>query len=106
MKKYDREQKKWIDSDEYDRKQKKKKRCKNNKEHDYVLILPTYGVEYNEDYKFNPEIYYDTMDSIEKIKAQKIKALEDQGIFVKHSGFNPRTRIYMCTKCGKTRYKD
>lgn len=44
MKKYDRESKKYLLEEEFERKSKRRELCKGGKPHDWELCLPPYGV--------------------------------------------------------------
>ncbi len=101
MKIYDREKKKWVTQEEYDKshKPRDKKVCRGGKPHDFVLVLPFY-TSYDEAYKFKPEDYYKIMDErFDFIEKQKVQ-LEKMGI--KDRGWNRKeTRLYMCSVCKK-----
>lgn len=109
MKKYDRQLKKWVTVEEYERthQQKDKKFCRGKRPHDFVLVLPT-GVTYNEKYRFDPESYYKIMDErVAFIEGQK-RQLEQMGILQRWgSSWNSKeTRLYMCSVCKKQKYEN
>jgi len=109
MKKYDREKRKWVDEKEVDKKLAKRKLCKGGREHDFILVLPSYirtknsilGIE-------QAEKYYQIELEIEELLAEKHKELEALGILHKPYSriTNKQYRSYICSVCKKHEYKE
>ena len=105
MKKYDGESKKWIEEEELEKKLKKRKLCKGNREHDYILVLPPYikhktsllGAEVAED-------YYRIERERDELNEAKDKELQAIGIN-RRTGFRSNHKNYLCAVCGKREYK-
>ena len=101
MKQYDPESKKYLDEEVILQKVTKRKLCKGKKEHDYVLVLPDH-VTYNEDYKFNPEFYYKTMEETNRFEYEQEQKLVKAGMVMKYGrSFFVERKTYMCTVCKK-----
>jgi len=101
MKQYDPESKKYLDEEVITQKVAKRKLCKGKREHDYVLVLPDH-VTYNEDYKFNPELYYKIMEEKREFALKQEQKLSKAGIFPKYGhSFFVESKTYMCTVCKK-----
>jgi hypothetical protein len=103
MKQYLREQKKWVSEEEYKEFHRKDHLCKGKKLHDLVLVLPDY-VKYDDNYKFNPEIYYETMDKISEFYTAQVKFLKQNGIIISDY-YHSSHRMYMCSVCKKRKYE-
>lgn len=105
MKKYDREKKKWVSIEEYEKthKPRDKKKCRGGKPHDFVLVLPFY-TSYDSTYKYHPEDYYKIMDERYEFIEKQRTELEKMGI--KDRGWNRKeTRLFMCAVCKKQEYE-
>lgn len=105
MKKYHRETKTWIDEEDFDKKQAKRKLCKGGREHQWILCLPSYvhcqdsalGLD-------KVEEYYRIEDEREDAEVAFDERLEAIGI--KSRSFRigqlfGRRRSYVCTECFK-----
>lgn len=106
MKIYDREKRKWVDKEEYERNQNKRDRniCRGKKPHDFVLVLPSF-VTYNENYKFNPEDYYKITDETADFMDKQLEKIKKMGIEPRwYMGRLSETRIYICSVCKKQKY--
>lgn len=105
MKEYDRQSKSWDTPEEKERKLKKRKSCKGGREHDWVEILPPYGVEATSHYKGNTQPYYDAENAIADFTERTYKKLaEEHGIVVRRTPWRPQIREYMCSICHKKSY--
>lgn len=105
MKHYDREKRMYVDEDEFNALNKKRKLCKNNSEHDFVLVLPEWSVTYDDKYDFKPEVYYTAYKAIQDFERSKYAELESKGIIVKRY-VGPCYKTYRCTKCMKTKSEE
>lgn len=108
MKKYDRETKKYITEEEYNRKYGKRKLCKGGREHDYILTLPPYiRTEHNILGIDVAEQYYKIELEIDKLIAEKHKELEALGILHRPYGriTDRQYKYYICSVCGKRESK-
>lgn len=107
MKKYDRENRKWITEEEYNRKCKVRKLCKGNKDHDYILVLP-WGVSYNENYKHDAQVYYDAEQEVKDFKKKIYHKLYKKGIIARNSMCSPSYmdshKNYKCVICFKEKW--
>jgi len=107
-KKYHRNSKSWLTPEEFDTRKeednKKKNRCE---KHDFILVLPLWGCSYDDKYKFNPELYYETMKEIQKFENEKYDFLADHGILVgrRFNSSRDEAKHYQCANCGKQLYK-
>lgn len=106
MKKYNREKKKWVSVEEYERTHQSQDKtfCKGKRLHDFVLVLPDY-IGFTPAYKFNPEMYYAIMDEQHDIIEKQNKRLEAMGIHPKYHWNRKETRMYMCSVCKKKKYE-
>lgn len=106
---YDRQSKKWLTDEEYQRKYKKRQTCKGGREHDWVQVLP-YGVEALPHYKGDPEIYYRYEQEIEEFtRAKRAEMEEKHGIKSRYSSgfsdFRKKMRNFVCSVCLKQKYE-
>lgn len=106
MKKYDREKKKWVSVEAYDKshKHKDKDLCKGSRPHNFMLVLPLY-VTHTLKYDYDAQKYYDVMDEEFEFKNKQRERLENMGINIRRHYYDKKeTRFYVCSICGKQRY--
>ncbi len=104
MKQYDRQTKRWISVEEYEKRYNKRDSdlCRGKKPHDFVLVLPSH-VKYNDSYAFNAEAYYRLMD--EKYELLQVIKEKAKAIGVEDYTWNRRgTRLFICSVCKKHKY--
>ncbi len=107
MKIYDREKKKWVSQEAYEksRNARDKKLCRGKRPHDFVLVLPDY-VSYSANYNFKPEIYYEICDETQAFLGKQKERLIAMGIIPRYGiGGRKETRLYMCSVCKKRDYQ-
>lgn len=109
MKKYDREKKKWVTVEEYERTHQPRDKhfCHGKTPHDFVLVLPEY-VSYNEKYQHNPEAYYELLDEFEKLEEEVDEKIKSMGVverFSRSSKWRRSYRFYLCSVCKKKHYE-
>lgn len=104
MKKYDRETKKWVEAEEVERKQGKRKMCKGGREHDWMLCLPPH-VKTDTELGLDKVIeYYKIQDEFEDMEIEFQERLEEIGVSSASIWFRAlrgRHRSYICTVCLK-----
>lgn len=101
MKKYDHQSRKWVTEEEFKNIYKKLNACKQGrKDHDYVLVLPDY-ITYNDNYKFDPEIYYKAEEEMQRQVIAHRDYLLSVGIEARFLSEHPVYRTYKCSVCGK-----
>lgn len=105
---YDRKSKKYVTEEELQKGSlKKREKCKGNRPHDWVEVLP-YGVEALPHYTGSPLPYYEAEDAIATYTERVYKTLaKEHGIDVRRysSIFRPRMGHFLCSTCGKKDYK-
>lgn len=104
MKEYNRTTKKYEEVTNI--KLKKRELCKGEKPHDYVLVLPDHET-YDENYKFNPEKYYEILEDLGRYEEMVAKSLIEMGIKSRYGRFVMSRwvhRHYICSVCKKKKY--
>lgn len=105
MKQYDRETKKWIDDETFNRKLSKRKLCKGGREHDFILYLPPYVKVEGSILGFDKvEEYYKIEDEREDSDIAFDERLEAIGIksrLFRVGRLYGRRRHYICSVCLK-----
>jgi hypothetical protein len=103
MKKYDRQTKSWVEEEEFERKNSKRKQCKGSREHDWILCLPSYvTVQGSELGLEKVEEYYQIEDEREDANIAFDERLEAIGIKSRRwHGVLGRRRSYICSVCLK-----
>ena len=103
MKKYDREKRKWVSEEEYEKTHQPRDKhfCRGKKPHDWVLVLPEF-VEYNSNYNLDATVYYKTVSEINTFLIEKGKELQKLGI-IDDLSFTRRGMLlyYVCSVCLK-----
>lgn len=112
MKHYDKETKKYISQEEYERRKKislkKKQTCRGGKEHDFVLVLPRYVNTIGVPTKEAIEEYYASERRRFLFSKKEKEILESVGIKVNFGYGYLRDGVSVnlqCTVCGKLEYK-
>ena len=105
MKKYLREKKKWVSEEEYEAFHAKKIAgvCKGNRPHDFVLVLPSWGVQWDGVTKYDAEAYYKAMEEREEFIKSQDEELVKKGILVR-ACYSSNSRHYACSVCQKRKY--
>lgn len=104
MKEYNRTTKKWEETT--DIKLKKRELCRGGREHDFLLVLPDHE-DYDETYKFNPEMYYELLEDLGKYENKVAQQLKEMGVKSRYTRFNLSQwvrRHYICSVCRKKKY--
>lgn len=108
MKQYDRETKRWVESDVLDKRLSSRdpKVCRGKKPHDFVLVLPLH-VHPAEGYKGDPKAYYDLMDERYQLLEDFNKKVAEIGVRGSYHLWNRKeSRLYICSVCSKRKYED
>ncbi len=109
MKHYHRETKSWLTEEEiaaYKKKKRNKELCRGGKEHDYILILPSY-INFTSKYNYNAERYYRILEEIDDFNEKKSKELEEMGVKDRiYSWRGSRLRTYGCSVCHKLDHRE
>lgn len=106
MKVYNREKKRWISQEEHERlkKPRDKKVCRGGKPHDFVLVLPTWGVKWDGVSPYDAEAYYKAMEERAEFIEKQNQALAKKGIIVRDRT-RTETKYYVCSVCKKQDYE-
>ena len=105
MKEYDRETNTWLDPIEASNKRAKRKLCKGNREHDWLLCLPSYthtdgsvlGLDKVEEY-YKIE---DEREDAQIVFDERLEAIGVKSRLWRRGSFLGRRRSYICGVCLK-----
>lgn len=107
---YVRDLKKYVSLEEAERHRKfslkKRKDCKGGREHDFVLVLPTYvkkiGALANAD---EVKMYYDSQERVAEFATVEATKLSAVGIEERYTSFRSRHKRFICSVCKKQEYE-
>ncbi len=108
MKKYDRENKRWVDAETLDKRLSARDLnvCRGKKPHDFVLVLP-FHVHPADGYKGDPNAYYNLMDERYQLLEEFNKKIASIGVHCSYHTWNRKeSRLYICSVCSKRKYED
>ena len=108
MKEYNPKTKKWETRTENVGDLKKKDLCKGRNPHDFVLVLPGYGVRMIDGGFANTEQikqYYESCDRQFEYMKKEEEFLRSIGIEVGSWRSNKQTRYLMCSRCYRKEYE-
>lgn len=104
MKKYDRETKRWVEEEVLNKKQSLKTRemCRGGRPHAFELALPNYvSVPSEKLTQETVEEFYKSEDRLADFSNKEKEKLRSLGINVSFGYSRLKTRLTICTVCGK-----